>query len=173
MPLLKKSLVDLALRQAELLVAARPVSDRILGEAASTLVVAGQVAEAIGQHEAAKMRWQRAVDLIAAQLTKSGDWRLLDPAVRALALLGRTAESGELVARLERIGYVPLEPFLPRFVPTTQPNSQESSPMKKKTSSLVPVKRHRRHSDRQSHGESEENRRSLHDQAERSSQALL
>jgi hypothetical protein len=54
----------------------------------------------------------------------SSNWRLLDPAARALACLGRAEESRALIARLDSFGYRPLEPWPACVVAVTSVRNQ-------------------------------------------------
>jgi hypothetical protein len=87
------------------------VNDNSLGDYASACVVAGMIARRSGDTAAAQRHWQSAVDAVQMRGRETTHWRLLDPAVRALVLLGRTEESRALVERLRRLGYQPLEPW--------------------------------------------------------------
>lgn len=78
---------------------------------AEACLMAGAIAGGRGDREAARRQWLRAVDLLAPRVLHSSDWRLLDPAVRALASLGRSDEAAALRARLDRLGYRPLVPW--------------------------------------------------------------
>lgn len=74
-------------------------------------VVAGKIAARLGDSTAARRHWERVIDLAGARARASRNWALLAPVARALALLGRTAASRELIDRLQTIGYVPVEPW--------------------------------------------------------------
>lgn len=78
---------------------------------ATTCVVAGILARRAEQVEAARQHWQTGLDAIGPRLRESNHWWVLDPAARALALLGRSDESRALIERLQRFGYQPLEPW--------------------------------------------------------------
>ncbi|MSU25410.1 MAG: hypothetical protein EXS32_16515 [Opitutus sp.] len=78
---------------------------------ATTCVVAGVMAGRAGDTAAARRHWQAVLQTVEPRLGETKHWRLLDPAVRALALLGRTDESRALIARLDRLGFQPLEPW--------------------------------------------------------------
>jgi len=82
-----------------------------LGEYAQACVTAGRIAGAAGHADEAARCWSRAIDVVGARISSSNNWRLLDPAARALACLGRAAESHALVERLRRLGCRPLEPW--------------------------------------------------------------
>jgi serine/threonine-protein kinase len=100
-----------ALDLEQLLPAGRAASARLTANCARTRVLAGQLARAEGDERAARAHWQRAWDLLADRATSSTYWRVLDPAIRAAAHLGRLEDSRTLRARLERTGYVPAEPW--------------------------------------------------------------
>ena len=82
-----------------------------VGELATARVVAGVAAERAGDLAGARRLWQETVDATqeAAQTTRQ--WRLLDPAARALMLLGRAEEGRAIIAKLIEIGYQPLDPW--------------------------------------------------------------
>jgi serine/threonine protein kinase/tetratricopeptide (TPR) repeat protein len=86
-------------------------SNATVGEFAQANILAGRLVAAQNQPEAAQRYWLRAVEVLAARLAQTNDWRLLDPAAQALALLGRTAEARPLVERLHRFGYRSLDPL--------------------------------------------------------------
>jgi eukaryotic-like serine/threonine-protein kinase len=100
-----------ALMLSEPLLAEDRANDRLLTEFAHASIIAGRDLARAGNHSGASAHWQRARDLLTPQIVDSNDWLLLDPAARALAYLGRTSESRALIARLQRLGYVPLEPW--------------------------------------------------------------
>ncbi len=87
----------------------RSVNDATLGACAMTLVVAAQIVGAATP--TAMAHATRAFELLAPRLKESRDWHLLDPAARALALIGRREESLALIARLQGFGFQPLEPW--------------------------------------------------------------
>ncbi|MBI5693102.1 MAG: serine/threonine protein kinase [Verrucomicrobia bacterium] len=74
-------------------------------------VTAGVVAQAAGKDREAAASWQGALDFVAGRLPEARDWRLVDPAVRALLLLNRSDDARPLLARLEAAGYRPLRPW--------------------------------------------------------------
>jgi len=74
-------------------------------------VVAGEIAAQSGDDAAAQRHWQHAADLLAPRLPGTRDWRLLDPAARVAARLGRSAEAHDRIAQLTLLGYVPLDPW--------------------------------------------------------------
>src|SRR5438874_2032723 len=85
-------------------------SDLVRGEYAMACITAGQIAAQKGQAEMAREFWQRAADAIRPVSAGSNHWRILDPAARIHALLGRRAQSNAIVEQLRRLGYEPLEP---------------------------------------------------------------
>jgi tetratricopeptide (TPR) repeat protein len=74
-------------------------------------IVAGNIAARLGDAGTARRHWERAVELAGPSVKNSRHWALLEPVARALARLGRTAESRELTDRLHALGFVPLEPW--------------------------------------------------------------
>ncbi len=84
-------------------------SETNLGDYASACVVAGEIARRSGETEAARRRWQEVVELLQTRIEKSRNWRVLDPAARALCFLGRDDEGQALISRLQATGYEPLE----------------------------------------------------------------
>ncbi|MBI4621611.1 MAG: toll/interleukin-1 receptor domain-containing protein [Verrucomicrobia bacterium] len=104
--------VGQALKLGDALIRATPEDDIALAEFAQACVVAGRIAATgSGGDEAARRNWQRALDDVGMRAKESGDWRLLDPAARAFAYLGRSEESRALIERLQRFGYQPFEPW--------------------------------------------------------------
>jgi tetratricopeptide (TPR) repeat protein len=93
------------------LMAKERANDRHCGGLASACVEAGVIARKNGDDAAALRHWQRALEVAQSRGAGSLHWRLLDPAARALAFLGREDESRALVERLQRLGYQPLEPW--------------------------------------------------------------
>ena len=88
-----------------------------VGGCAGACVVAGEIAAQSGDLGSAQKRWRRAEELLRPRLPDSRDWRLLDPAARAAAHLGRIDEARSIVAQLERFGYVPLDPWPREIAP--------------------------------------------------------
>ncbi len=82
-----------------------------VSEYASALNFMGEIASAAGQGGVARRCWERTAELLAPRITGCRDWRLLDPAARAADDLGRTELAREIIAQLNQIGYVPLEPW--------------------------------------------------------------
>ena len=80
------------------------------GEFANACVIAGIIAQRGGDSTEARRHWQAAVEAVQDRGMASRQWRLLDPAARAL-LLGRTAAAREILDRLNAIGYQPFEPW--------------------------------------------------------------
>jgi hypothetical protein len=81
------------------------------GECALACVVAGEIAARAENNAAARGYWQHAADLLAPRLPGTRDWRLLDPAARVAAWLGRSEEARAKIAQLTLLGYVPLDPW--------------------------------------------------------------
>lgn len=86
---------------------------RVLAETAQLALLAGRIAAARGESESAQVSWRRVLEIIPGRADRSNDWRLLDPAAQALALLGRADEAGPLVVRLQYFGYHSLDPLAP------------------------------------------------------------
>jgi hypothetical protein len=74
-------------------------------------VTAGCIARQRGEADAAQRAWRRAAEVVQPRLANSSNWRLLDPAARAFAFLGRGDDSRALIERLQKFGYQPLEPW--------------------------------------------------------------
>jgi serine/threonine-protein kinase len=86
-------------------------TDADVGECALAGVVAGEIAAQNDDRAAARRQWQHAADLLAPRLPGTRDWRLLDPAARVAAWLGRSEEAHDRIAQLNLLGYVPLDPW--------------------------------------------------------------
>jgi hypothetical protein len=80
-------------------------------ELAQACVTAANLARQKGDAPNTRRHAARALALVERQLPQATHWRLLDPAARALALLGRADESTAVRARLAKFGYQPLEPW--------------------------------------------------------------
>jgi hypothetical protein len=81
-----------------------------LNEVASANVTAGVIAQRAGDSESARRHLQAALATVEERARTSTKARVLDPAARALMLLGR-AEAGRAVQeRMAKLGYQPLEP---------------------------------------------------------------
>jgi len=100
-----------AIAIGEGLIAKVRANDTQLGEFLHACVVAGQIAGSRGDQAAALRHWQRAVEVARPRLAGSSNWRLLDPAARVFALLGRMEESRVLTGRLQHAGYQPVDPW--------------------------------------------------------------
>lgn len=100
-----------AIEIGEAIIAEGRAPESALGEAAQTRVTAGLLAMRTGDRPAAQRHWQRALELLGARGEQSNFWRLLDPAARALALLGETKRRDAIVARLDRMNYHPVVPW--------------------------------------------------------------
>lgn len=99
-----------AVARAEALIRGEPKDDEI-GASAQAYLIAAKIAASQRDAPTARGHCQRALEIVTPRMKDSRDWRLLDPAARALALLGRPEESRALIERLERSGYQPLEPW--------------------------------------------------------------
>jgi eukaryotic-like serine/threonine-protein kinase len=86
-------------------------SDAVVGGCAEAHVVSGEIAFSMGDAGASRQDWARAAELIAPLSHRASDWRLLDPAARAAAGMGRTDEARATIQHLNLIGYVPLDPW--------------------------------------------------------------
>ncbi len=80
---------------------------------AEVYVAAGRLATQSGDSDRARLYWQRADALLSRILPGCRDWRLLDPAARTAAALGRLDEARSIAAQLSRFGYVPIDPWPP------------------------------------------------------------
>ena len=106
-----RAAADRAMGLGEELVHNGQATDADVGECALACVVAGEIAAQAGDSAAARQDWERAAELLAPRLPNTRDWRLLDPAARAAAHLGRADSAQSIVAQLDRLGYVPAEPW--------------------------------------------------------------
>jgi serine/threonine-protein kinase len=100
-----------AVELGERLIREGRATDADVGECALARVVAGEIAAQAGDSATARRHWERATALLAPQLAGTRDWRLLDPAARAAAWLGRSAEARAHITQLTSLGYVPLDPW--------------------------------------------------------------
>lgn len=100
-------------------------NDRFLGMFAHCNITAGRIAAASGKTDEAASFFRRAAEVLASRAASSSDCLLLDPAARALAGLGRVAESQALIGRLHGMGYVPLEPWPPSISPAIKSHHQK------------------------------------------------
>jgi len=116
-----------AVEMAERLSRSQGATDAEAGEFAQTHVISGEVAAASGDEGAARRDGLRATELLAPRIHSSVDWRLLDPAARAAALLGRFGEARAMVARLNQLGYVPIDPW-PELDPPGAAKSSDPQP---------------------------------------------
>jgi serine/threonine protein kinase len=82
-----------------------------IAEYALTLNVAGEMVSAAGNPTESRRYWQRAAELVAPRIVGSRDWRVLEPAARAALHLGQSELARELMNQLQRIGYVPRDPW--------------------------------------------------------------
>jgi tetratricopeptide (TPR) repeat protein len=95
----------------ETLIKEARVDNGMIGEFAQSCILAGRIALAQGQPDAARRHWNRALEVLAPRLAGSNDWRFLDPAAQALVLLGKTEEARPLIEQLQRFGYHSLDPL--------------------------------------------------------------
>jgi len=86
-------------------------TDADVGECATACVVSGEIAAMSGDGVESRREWLRAAELLAPRVRGSSDWRLLDPAARAAAGTGRSAEARATIGKLNLLGYVPLDPW--------------------------------------------------------------
>ena len=100
-----------AVELGEKLIREGRATDADAGECALAGVVAGEIAALAGDSAAARSHWQHAAELLAPRLPGTRDWRLLDPAARVAAWLGRSEEAHDRIAQLNLLGYVPLDPW--------------------------------------------------------------
>ncbi len=100
-----------AIATGEDLLAKERADDELVGEFLNACVVAGRIARQRGENDVAARHWQRALDVVLPRVTDSNNWRLLDPAARALSLIGRSDEGRAVVARLHQFSYQPLDPW--------------------------------------------------------------
>jgi tetratricopeptide (TPR) repeat protein len=108
-----------ALLIGEDLIAKARANDEQVSELARACLVVGEGAAQQGDLGAARRHWQRALEITRARMEGSSNWRLLDPAARALAHLGRAEESRALITRLDGFGYRPLEAWPEPLVAVT------------------------------------------------------
>lgn len=100
-----------ALAIEESLLAKPSPNENLLGDYLQTSLLAGEIAAGLGDPSGASRRWQTALDAALPRLESSNNWRMLDPAARTLARLGRLDESRAIIGRLVRLGYQPLTPW--------------------------------------------------------------
>jgi serine/threonine-protein kinase len=86
-------------------------TDADVGECATAFEVAGEIAAQAGSGAAAESDWQHAAEMLAPRTHGTQDWRLLDPAARVAAWLGRPEEARTAISQLTQLGYVPLDPW--------------------------------------------------------------
>ncbi|HEU0307250.1 MAG TPA: toll/interleukin-1 receptor domain-containing protein [Lysobacter sp.] len=103
---------------AEALVLLKPAWKNAPNEAlrvvlAHNRILAGEGAGAAGDHEAARVDWQQAEQLLTTDARDALPFERLDPLVRTLLHLERAAEARPHQQRLTAAGYVPLRPFPP------------------------------------------------------------
>ena len=95
----------------EMLVRDGRAADVDVAECATAYVVSGDISSSQADGDEARRDWLRAAELLAPRTARGCDWRLLDPAARAAARLGRSDEARAIIRRLSLIGYVPLDPW--------------------------------------------------------------
>ncbi len=88
-----------------------PKNLHLLGELATTLVVAGELQQAAGESEAALASWNRTVELLTEPVVGSKFPILLDPWCRALAYVGREKEAITITEALYTGGYRTIRPW--------------------------------------------------------------
>jgi tetratricopeptide (TPR) repeat protein len=95
----------------ERLIRDNQASNVAVGECATAYIVSGEIAARSGDAAESRRDWLRAAEVLAPRMRESRDWRLLDPAARAAALLGRSDEARAWIGQLNLLGYVPLDPW--------------------------------------------------------------
>jgi serine/threonine-protein kinase len=100
-----------AIELGEASVAKGGVVEVMLVKLAQARVAAGRMAARAGDQATAQKHWRRALEVLDARWERSNDWRVLDPAARAFALLGDTERQRAIVARLDQMNYRPIEPW--------------------------------------------------------------
>jgi len=100
-----------AIELGERLITSARADDWVTCEFAESNNLAGRIAFSEGQPGLARRYWQRALAVLTPRLSNSNDWRFLDPAAQALALLGEDEKARPLIERLHRIGYHPPDPL--------------------------------------------------------------
>jgi eukaryotic-like serine/threonine-protein kinase len=98
-----------------------------VGECATAYIVSGEIAAQSGDVAESKRDWIRAGELLAPRTRDSRDWRLLDPAARAAAWMGRSDDARALLNQLNLLGYVPLDPW-PRMERPDDAKSPDPQP---------------------------------------------
>jgi serine/threonine protein kinase/tetratricopeptide (TPR) repeat protein len=86
-------------------------TDADVAECAIAAFVVGEIALRTGDHAKATSYWEKVPQLLKDRLSGSRDFRFLDPAARAAIRLGRTEVADALIAQLNKLGYVPLDPW--------------------------------------------------------------
>lgn len=119
---------DLALRAVELAegqIQDRAASQTMLADLARVLVAAGRMAGAVNRGSEAEHHGRRVLEVLGPYLNNCDDWRLLDPAARAYALVGRGDDARRIISRLDRFGYTPLQPW-PVLAPPISPSENQN-----------------------------------------------
>ncbi|MBI5771423.1 MAG: toll/interleukin-1 receptor domain-containing protein [Verrucomicrobia bacterium] len=101
--------VQVALKIGGEQLAKDPGNIEILVDQLRACVVAGHIAAKAGDTVAAQRHWARVLELAGTRATESRYWALLDSVARACAQLDRAEESRGVVARLQQLGYRPVE----------------------------------------------------------------
>jgi tetratricopeptide (TPR) repeat protein len=109
----------------EMLVRDGRAADVDVAECATAYVVSGDISSSQADSDEARRDWLRAAELLAPRTARGCDWRLLDPAARAAARLGRSDEARAIIRRLSLIGYVPLDPWPTPDPAPAAPNSDQ------------------------------------------------
>lgn len=99
---------DRAITLGEALVAQDRASEWLCGDYVQARVIAARLALKAGDIAGARGHAEQAVAAMGDLPARSRYWRFLDPAARALALLGRTRESQAIIEQLSQAGYQPL-----------------------------------------------------------------
>ena len=110
-----------AIELGERLIASGRADDWVTCEFADSNILAGRIAFSAGQPDLARRYWHRALEVLTPRATNSNDWRFLDPAAQALALLGQHDEARPLIERLHRFGYHPLDPLAASILDAAAP----------------------------------------------------
>ena len=94
------------------LLASHDSSSKLLQEQlAQTLLLQGEVAARAGEAAEATAAWTEARRLLEADAGGELPFARLDPLVRVLQYLGHVTDAEPHLQRLDRSGYVPMQPF--------------------------------------------------------------
>jgi serine/threonine-protein kinase len=110
-----------AIALGETLFRERRGDDWVIWELAQSNILAGRISRESGQPDLAVQQWDRALEVVGERLPQTDDWRFLDSAAQAYALLGRHDEARPLIERLRRFGYCPLNPFAAAILAAAAP----------------------------------------------------